>query len=312
MPRFSTTLPWILRQCQLHTTSTYLSQIPISIPIPTSTIIADTLIPSVQKCPPPTSCPCASNPTDLDIDQETLLMGTAPKYYQHVLVSTGKTDWSSKVESDVSDNGGGLAERLKSLMASKGAGLRDPFAPILITNSSFSPENKSQKYFSSAYILPLGLYFPSLPLTDTAALSAFIKAYLLPSTSSSSPRTAPPAIPPPRKVDESIILICSHKSRDSRCGAYYPPLRQQFDKVLNERGLLGVGTGKVMVAATSHLSGHKWAGNVVIYRPWKGWGAWYGRVGVDEVEGLVEETVMAGRVVRDICRGVVGGVVEVE
>jgi hypothetical protein len=107
-------------------------------------------------------------------------------------------------------------------------------------------------------------------------------------------------LPEPQHVVEPVVLICSHTSRDARCGAYYPVLKAEFERVLAERGVKGV-----KVAATSHLSGHKFAGNVVVYMP-GGWGVWYGRVGVEEVEGIVQETVLGGRVVGSLLRGVVG------
>jgi hypothetical protein len=63
----------------------------------------------------------------------------------------------------------------------------------------------------------------------------------------------------------------------------------------------------------SHIGGHKFAGNVIIYVPptWdthalRGCGIWYGRVGPEEVEGVVGETVVGGRVVGDLFRGGVG------
>ena len=70
----------------------------------------------------------------------------------------------------------------------------------------------------------------------------------------------------------------------------------------------------------SHIGGHKYAGNVVVYVPpeWKGgdgvvgeigvsplsgMGIWYGRVGPEHVEGVVSETLVRGRVVKDLLRG---------
>lgn len=65
----------------------------------------------------------------------------------------------------------------------------------------------------------------------------------------------------------------------------------------------------------SHIGGHKFAGNVIIYIPpgikgadgekhaLAGKGIWYGRVMPENVEGIVKETVVGGRVVADIFRG---------
>lgn len=68
------------------------------------------------------------------------------------------------------------------------------------------------------------------------------------------------------------------------------------------------------VALISHIGGHKFAGNVVIYFPkdWRGRGesglagkgVWYGRVEPRHVWGIVEETVKGRRVVEELCRGI--------
>ena len=73
----------------------------------------------------------------------------------------------------------------------------------------------------------------------------------------------------------------------------------------------------------SHIGGHKWAGNVIVYippaikdaagvdsdgkssSPLAGRGVWYGRVEPKHVEGIVKETLVGGRVIRELCRGVV-------
>ncbi|KAF8248811.1 hypothetical protein K440DRAFT_599716 [Wilcoxina mikolae CBS 423.85] len=280
-----------------HFNRTFASRrIPIPIPIPIPPLPNTTnTVQQTPRCPPPTSPPCACNPTNLDIDRTTPLLGTMPRYHKHVVVSTGKHDWYSRIEFDGGD--GGLAGKLKSLLKKRGnvhSLSRGPFAPTLVTNSSF-PAGEG----GSIRVFPDGLYFPSLP-TDDKTLESFAAAYLL--NASPDPTSLPS---PPQKITHPTILICSHNSRDNRCGEYYPPLRQEFDDVLRRKGLEGVE-----VAGSSHLSGHKWAGNVVVYLPGEGeeegWGVWYGRVGVEQVEGIVEETVVKRRVLGDLVRGLVG------
>ena len=53
----------------------------------------------VPTCPHPT-CPCAATPEGLDIDHEKDLNGLIAPYAQHVLVSTGRPDWTSRIEDD--------------------------------------------------------------------------------------------------------------------------------------------------------------------------------------------------------------------
>ncbi|RPB16204.1 Sucraseferredoxin-like protein, partial [Morchella conica CCBAS932] len=177
----------------------------------------------------------------------------------------------------------------------------DPFAPTLVTNSSFEPHPAAAagNDADSAWVLPGNIYIPRIPRT-THAVTALLKAYLLPG---GDPATA--EFEGVRVVDKVLVLICSHMSRDARCGIIAPALMAQFLSVIEARGL----GGRVRVGYTSHLSGHKWAGNVVVYLPpgrvggKGGLGVWYGRVGTGEVEGIVDETVVGGRVVGELCRG---------
>ena len=144
------------------------------------------------------------------------------------------------------------------------------------------------------------------------------------------------------------ILICGHNSRDSRCGILGPLLRTEFKAHLRaEKQDLGFRkvsgryiprsnlrydpslqysfnplrtkiVSKTNIAMISHIGGHAFAGNVVIYipegfridsngshvSPLAGKGIWYGRVEPKHVEGIVEQTVKGGKIIRDLLRGV--------
>ena len=208
---------------------------------------------------------------------------------------------------DTAEPGGGLAGRIRELTALRGGGgrkdLRDPFAPTLITNASFEREKGIQDGYASAYVFPDGVYLPEIPLR-TDGIVGLIKNFLLPRGPTDTLEWEHGS----SKVEETVILICSHYSRDSRCGLVSGPLKRQFEKEIEKKGLLirdGVrGEGGVRVGFTSHLSGHKFAGNVIVYLP-GGLGVWYGRVEPKHVTGILEETVIGGRIIRELCRGAI-------
>lgn len=67
------------------------------------------------------------------------------------------------------------------------------------------------------------------------------------------------------------------------------------------------------VGMISHVGGHKFAGNVIIYIPpsfesnaLAGKGIWYGRVEPQHVEGIVAKTILDGKVIKDHFRGGIG------
>ena len=74
--------------------------------------------PVVQECPSPT-CQCRETPAGLDIERESSLNGSMPTYAEHVIVSSGKGDWKSKLEDE--DGPEGVVRRhLKQYMGPGG------------------------------------------------------------------------------------------------------------------------------------------------------------------------------------------------
>jgi hypothetical protein len=210
-----------------------------------------------------------------------------------------------------------------------------------LSESSSSPSQKSHSTSSpstaSAYLLPSFQYIPSIP-TDPEGVESFIRAWLLPlklhpSYDKLSLEQKVHLLRQPgmqssfagvRPVDEILILVCGHGGRDERCGKMAPILRAEFEEKLRGRGI-SVLTGSpdspmtvkssldappARIASISHIGGHKFAGNVIIYIPpnfsrnaLAGKGIWYGRVGPEHVEGIVSETILGGKVIKENFRG---------
>lgn len=116
-----------------------------------------------------------------------------------------------------------------------------------------------------------------------------------------------------RNLENAQILICAHLQRDSRCGFTAPLLFSKTHELLNKMGLEEQG---IEVRYVSHVGGHKFAGNIVIYVPRPSspiveqkeeeqeeeeerYGAvWYARVDLDNLGMILEETLGHGRVVK--------------
>ncbi|RNJ56620.1 hypothetical protein D7B24_007109 [Verticillium nonalfalfae] len=149
-------------------------------------------------------------------------------------------------------------------------------------------------------------------------------------------------------VQDVLVLICGHGGRDARCGITGPVLRSEFETQLDAadvhvlkgevegdveenqgrrleegatardgggEGAPQRGAAAARVGLISHIGGHKFAGNVIVYVPpgmkaqdgtehgLAGKGIWYGRVEPRHVEGIVKETILGGRVIADMFRG---------
>lgn len=206
----------------------------------------------------------------------------------------------------------------------------------MITNSSFKPQSDSgsEPTYASALLFPSFAYLSKIPL-DEQGLDRFARAFLLPikvhtahdilpAETRAAMQRAPElqsTFPDIVKLRHSpTVLICGHGHRDERCGIMGPLLQAEFRRVLKQEGFSTggdnvEGMGHANVELISHVGGHKYAGNVIIYLPpsfgstsntsnaLAGKGIWYGRVEPRHVEGIVKETVLNGRVVRDHFRG---------
>ena len=65
----------------------------------------------------------------------------------------------------------------------------------------------------------------------------------------------------PEVLAGSHVFVCAHASRDRRCGVCGPALIEKFEEEIEMRGL----NDQVFVSACSHIGGHKYAGNLIIF-----------------------------------------------
>jgi hypothetical protein len=107
---------------------------------------------------------------------------------------------------------------------------------------------------------PLGHAKPASPPASNPASDSTT----IPPTPSTPALTARPC---PHKY---LILLCSQKTRDARCGQSAPLLRKEFERHLRPLGLYrdlhDERPGGVGIYFISHVGGHKFSANVMIYR----------------------------------------------
>ena len=101
-----------------------------------------------------------------------------------------------------------------------------------------------------------------------------------------------------RPLSGRHMFVCTHGQRDYRCGECGPLLLAALHAHLAAAGLTGV----VHVYRSSHVGGHAYAGNVLIYPE----GDWYGYVSTADVPRLVDRHLAAGEIVWDLWRGRMG------
>lgn len=92
----------------------------------------------------------------------------------------------------------------------------------------------------------------------------------------SVPRSLPDQLPTETQLTSrpsphrALILLCSQKTRDARCGQSAPLLRKELERHLRPlglfRGMDDERPGGVGIYFISHVGGHKYSANMMIYR----------------------------------------------
>ncbi|KIX99341.1 uncharacterized protein Z520_04917 [Fonsecaea multimorphosa CBS 102226] len=192
-------------------------------------------------------------------------------YAQHLLISTGRSDWTSRIE-DEHNNGtawGKVVGDVKTLLGRHGQ-FHDPYNNILINTSSFTPSSEPGRggrgQDDSGFEGVEALVFPAfrrfrdlVPLTQngksiadsgSGTLNDFVRGYLLPEPDRLHPiyKDIPEQQRAAKTRDANVaskfhswpitnptILICSHHQRDSRCGILGPLLHDEFRRYVDSR-----------------------------------------------------------------------------
>jgi (2Fe-2S) ferredoxin len=208
------------------------------------------------------------------IEQSTLY-NTFKPYRHHIIIpgGTGET-WADHIEEH-----DGPVKSIQSITQESKQGR------IMVTGYETTEPNPG--YF----VFPQGLQlFPQS--TQLEALASWVVE-----NSDSTPPTDHALID-----SKAIVFVCNHKKRDKRCGVAGPMLIDQFNKELEEAKL----SSSVKVYGISHIGGHKFAGNIIIYRKDDRnvfVGDWYGRVKTCHVSTIIEECIKNGKVIQELWRG---------
>lgn len=269
----------------------------------------------VDNCPKPlydtgcTYCGTPEFPKDKGIDFEKNLNQTASQPWKHVLVTLHGFGDFAEMPSKINLVPGSLANEFESSKKSK----LSPTHPVLLSNII---TNDLRTSFVDASLHEVIVY-PEGKLVrfKKEHLLQFIEHYLLPDEKSSvvtyNPFTSDdkeehvsvkrPDLFEEQDFGKDLVLVCGHTQRDIRCGALGPIIENEFTEVLEREGL----APSVDVGLISHIGGHAYAGNVIYFPadttlcPV----VWYGRVFPEKVQGIVRETVIGKKIIKELYRG---------
>lgn len=294
-----------------------------------------------RSCPNPCTTGHENYPGRFNVDMESQMFGSVRPYHSQVVISTGVSDWGK----EVTWSSGTLAYFLSSFH-SKGAhpsgGIPQRAHGLFTPQHSNKLEilNGSHRTISDDPQHETVLVFPDYRVvTEVVASKEGAQSFW--NHSLDPERVNTPEKSPLRTwviPYSCVILICSHKRRDNRCGIAAPKLEQEFTRSLEAKGWTvdtqldhPVNTfgpaieefsgteeelqertlkelqslpaeKKALILRNSHTGGHRYAGNCIIYIP-QGAGVWYGRISPHEVEAIVSKTVEDGLILPQLLRG---------
>ncbi|KAI0092087.1 Sucrase/ferredoxin-like-domain-containing protein [Irpex rosettiformis] len=273
-------------------------------------------------------------PARFDIDMETQLLGSMKPFARQLVVSTGKTDWAH----DVTSVFGSGAHYLDATSSSAHTSHLPPQLqhpqekPILGVHPTSEGKkttvlNGSHYSISSDQNKDTVLVLPDYKVVaEVERSSDGAKAFWEDLLSEKGVENKSNVLP-----YACVILLCSHKKRDNRCHIAAPKLEHGLTAALERRNwevhsqlseydfvqkvegddaeaaylaqLKNAAQSKrALILKISHIGGHKFAGNVIIYTP-TGASIWYGRVTPHHTEAIVRDTILGGKIIPELLRG---------
>ncbi|KAJ5668171.1 uncharacterized protein N7477_006741 [Penicillium maclennaniae] len=224
-------------------------------------------------------------PDKVKIETSRPLYGQIKEFHSHVLVATGRSDWKEKVEQEKGESYGGIR-----------------WIRIMVSASNIQSPNHSGDNSTSTtvLILPSFTFVDSVSQTDVPDL---VNRYIDNQDEKiDSAIVSPDAGMKGRPCElDYVVLLCSHRRRDARCGITAPLIKRELERHLRPLGLDRDADdsrpGGVGIFFVSHVGGHKFSANVLVYRKKDQQMIWLARVRPEHCEGLVKYTILQGKVV---------------
>ncbi|PYI19658.1 hypothetical protein BO99DRAFT_384057 [Aspergillus violaceofuscus CBS 115571] len=251
-------------------------------------------------------------PSKVKVETSRPLYGHIKEFHTHVLVATGKSDWTEHVENEK----GSLMEAFD---ASANQSKHGVCSRMMISASNLQSHHEEPEGENNGTTILLLPSFTFLDSVHTADVREVVDRYIDAPLANKGLVAHDPASrlsPRPCQYDY-VVLLCSHRRRDARCGITAPLIKKELERHLRPRGLYRDANderpGGVGIFFVSHVGGHKFSANVLVYRKAQEQMIWLARMRPEHCEGIVTYTLLQGKVVHpesqlrggfDRCRGV--------
>ncbi|KAJ5769241.1 hypothetical protein N7520_003800 [Penicillium odoratum] len=233
-------------------------------------------------------------PSKVKVETSRPLYGQIKEIQAHVLVATGRSDWKEKPDQEH----GSLMEAFDQSSAKSKLGRIMVSASNLQTPDHSGEQDPTKP--TTVLILPSFTYVDSVSQADVPDLVNRFIDNLNDEKNGSSAISGSGMTARPCELDY-VILLCSHRRRDARCGITAPLIKRELERHLRPLGLDrdtdDSRPGGAGIFFVSHVGGHKFSANVLVYRKKDQQMIWLARVRPEHCEGLVKYTLLQGKVV---------------
>jgi Sucrase/ferredoxin-like len=236
-------------------------------------------------------------------------------YDRHAIVVYNHSQWAKHIEADESSFMGKLSTSISSKSRAAGVrlkltGCHVPAAGTTAPSSSYGDYGLTSPTGIDDDSIRHVIIYPDAVIIEVSVLriEEFVdilctKTPILPVSSkgtTNSPTSVLTASPTPWN---RLLLICTHTSRDKRCGRIGPQIMEAIESHADQRadgadGKATTTTTTTAVFGSSHIGGHEFAGTLISYPD----ANWYGQISKANTKPLME-AINGGGVYESHCRG---------
>ncbi|QPG73811.1 hypothetical protein FOA43_001125 [Brettanomyces nanus] len=232
-------------------------------------------------------------------DEATTLWESAKPFDFHILVSTGNHDWKH----DAFDLPGTVLESINDFDYQRYGTVK-----LNVTSMAMPCTESQYKKLQKADVLIMPYFVWVRGITTANCDKALVEVLDILAAKHGSFKDLPKEIEGATleaDIFKSRVFLCSHRTRDKRCGKTAPIMKKEFDAQLRDMGYYrDIGDNRpngVSVDFVNHVGGHKFAANVLIYNK-GGEFAWFARCTPLNVRPIINETILKGKVFPQITR----------
>lgn len=229
-------------------------------------------------------------PKSLKVD-DAPLFNTAPPVSGQIIVATAQNNWNHDIGTEDTDWGrvcqtlGNASEKFEEILGGK----------VRINASDLDYDDAESAHKVSVTVLP---QFVRILTTPETCIQDVCEVFKLKPEDELSPNMM--SVP-----ERGYILLCSHSTRDKRCGVTAPHMKRALNDELRDRELYrdpdDDERGGIRVVLVNHVGGHKFAANALIYQR-NGMAIMLARLRPEHCKALVEKTIENGVIVPEYIR----------